>query len=343
MRFKIHSNFRQTGGPDCLHQLCAAVTHRGYYGAMIYPPVGYGLGVFKLYSDKYNIHNAEMREDNLDDPDTVQVIPANWGADWYPTDPNYPSCISIRGDNPYKSIKIMWWLGVTTWQNWANGGREAEVDLGHPCLQNMYHACQSQMAFDFLMSSNKINPEKIFLLRDYTSQLFIHDEQQLEKTINYRENLILYNPVKGMNVTNQIMNTCMGMDCTFIPIANMTHEQMRDLGLKAKIYIDFGNFPGRDKIHRELASCGCIIITGNEGAAANPIDVPNGPRKFYKTAGHYDLIAIRKQIKKDLSNYFDALYDDHMINYRTVVRLEKQTFEHDVENMLQLLSASNCG
>ena len=252
MRFKIHSSFSNTGGPDCLHQLCGEISKRGYYAAMVYPPIAYGLGVNELYS-KYNIKIAETREENADDPDTVQVIPANWGPDLYPISPELCSCIKANGQEPYKSKKIMWWLGLTTWQYWEMGGIDVEVDLDHPSLKLMYHACQSQMVYDFIINSGKIDQDKVFMLRDYTNKIFIHSESFLEQTIENRKNIILYNPAKGTEITNIIIEFCKDLPCEFVPLFNMNHEDMKNLGLESKIYIDFGHFPGRDKIPRELA------------------------------------------------------------------------------------------
>ena len=55
-------------------------------------------------------------------------------------------------------------------------------------------------------------------------------------------------------------------------------------------YIDFGPHPGMDRLPREAALAGCIVITNREGAAAHDEDVPLPPeykfRKFDVEAIH---------------------------------------------------------
>ena len=68
-------------------------------------------------------------------------------------------------------------------------------------------------------------------------------------------------------------------DIEWRPIEKMTPAQVQELLAQAKIYIDFGNHPGRDRIPREAAISGCVVITGKRGAAANDIDI-NIPAEF---------------------------------------------------------------
>jgi len=337
MRFKVHSNYVYTGGPDCLHQVAGAVKRRGYYSAMVYPPDHNGKGVMPYYQEIYDIDTAETRDENLDDPDTVQIIPANWGPDWYPYSHDSEYCIRAKGSNPYHSTKILYWVGWIPWQFWQWGGVDVPVDLKHPNMQKSYHACQTQKCYDTLLNSNVIKPERIFFLREHTVDVFFHSEEEIKQSLPQRQNIVLYNPVKGPETSKKIMEICQDLNCEFIPVRGMTHKEMAELGMKAKVYIDFGPYPGKEKIHREMAVCGCSIITGSDGCADNPIDVPSGNRKFFRQGGHYDWIAVKKQIIWDLENHSLAIDDLHMRYYRQSVRAEKAQFENDVDIMLQTI------
>ena len=79
-----------------------------------------------------------------------------------------------------------------------------------------------------------------------------------------KRNNILYNPAKGLSDLMLFKQKLQQIttDYTFIPIQNMSHTQIRNIMLQSKIYIDFGNHPGKDRIPREAAMCGCCIITG---------------------------------------------------------------------------------
>jgi len=336
MRFKFHCTRHYSGGPDCLHQLAGAVKRRGYYSAIVYPPFQID-GVLPYYKEIYDIHAVETRDENIDDPDTVQVFPAGWGPDYWPMSQDAPFCVKPSGNNPFKSTKIMYWLGFTEWQLWQNAGYDCPVDLHHPHLQKMYHACQSQFIYDYLIGSNLINSEQIFFVREHTVDAFLHNEEDIQKSLPHRKNIVLYNPAKGPQNANILIDVCKDIDCEFIPIQKMSHQEISELGMKSKVYIDFGPFPGREKIHREMAICGCTIITGSDGCSNNPIDVPSGSRKFARIGGHYDWIAVKKQIIWDLENHTAALDDLHMRYYRQSVREEKQRFENDVDVMIDAL------
>jgi hypothetical protein len=336
-RFKIHTNYRYTGGPDCLHQLAGAVKRRGYSATMVYPPIAEGWGVMPYYKELYGIDAAEMRVENLDKSDTVQVIPAMWGPDWYPIDKDHQFCIKANCEDAFRSTKVFYWLGITNWQFWEMGGSERKVDLSHSNLQKVYHACQAQRCYDFLMESGLIPPERIFFVREHTVDVFMHSEEEIKESLPHRENVVLYNPVKGPENAESIIRECSDIDAQFVPMQNMTHDDMAKLGMRAKVFVDFGPYPGREKIHREMAVCGCSIITGSDGSAGNPIDVPSGPRKFFRIGGHYDWVAVKKQILWDLKNHPAAIDDFHMRHYRKSVREEKARFEQDVDGMLSII------
>lgn len=339
MRFKLHSNHRYTGGPDCVHQVAGALKRRGYYSAIVYPYGDHGeeKKILPYYQEIYGIDCVETRDQNTDEPDSIQVIPANWGPDWWPITPETTYCIKPRCNTPYKSTKIFYWLGWVNWQLWKIGGYDAEIDLKHENMQRVYHACQSQRSYDNLMNSGIIDPQKIFFLREHTVDVFLHSEEELRASLPQRKNFVLYNPAKGPENAEKIKQVCSDIDCIFMPLSGMSHAQMAELGMQAKIYIDFGPFPGKEKIHREMAACGCTVITGSDGSANNPIDVPSGSRKFFRIGGHYDWIAVKKQIMWDLENHGQALDDLHMRHYRDCVRDEKRQFEIDVDEMIQVI------
>ena len=56
--------------------------------------------------------------------------------------------------------------------------------------------------------------------------------------------------------------------------SKLSPEQVQAMLKKAKVYIDFGGHPGMDRIPREAALAGCIVVTNREGSAAFRQDVP---------------------------------------------------------------------
>ena len=61
---------------------------------------------------------------------------------------------------------------------------------------------------------------------------------------------------------------------TWIELANMSRAKVREALCEAKVYADFGNHPGRDRMPREAALCGACVLTGRRGSASYAEDVP---------------------------------------------------------------------
>ena len=91
-----------------------------------------------------------------------------------------------------------------------------------------------------------------------------------------KEDVAAYNPAKGAERYVGPVLDALGEkypQLKLIPIKNMTVDEVRDTLLRAKVYFDFGCFPGPEKLVKEAALCGCNIITGIDGAAGNKKDI----------------------------------------------------------------------
>ena len=107
----------------------------------------------------------------------------------------------------------------------------------------------------------------------------------------------------------------------------MTPLLIKKLMLNSKIYIDFGHHPGKDRIPREAALCGCCVITGFKGSAM-----------------FFDDVNIFEQYKfeEDLSN-FSSLIEDIFNNfeihhnqfsfYRKQIELEEEQFKLEIKKI----------
>lgn len=96
----------------------------------------------------------------------------------------------------------------------------------------------------------------------------------------------------------------------------------------SKLYIDFGNHPGKDRMPREAAICGCCIITGKRGAAANDVDIKI-PSQYKISDSDISLIADR--IKYVLKNYEDLTSD--FDSYRDKIRHEEAVFDAEIKRI----------
>lgn len=130
--------------------------------------------------------------------------------------------------------------------------------------------------------------------------------------ISSKENIIAYNPKKANHVfIDRVIEAVNKIDSSvkFVRIENMTLEKVRENLCKAKVYMDFGCFPGPERIPREAVSLYCNLITSTLGAAENDIDVPIPKQfKFNTECEQFDMIAqtiimLMKSYKENISQY----------------------------------------
>ena len=117
-------------------------------------------------------------------------------------------------------------------------------------------------------------------------------------------------------------------DLKWIPIENMTRQKVRETMLRAKIYVDFGYHPGKDRMPREAAMCGCCIITGKQGAAGFSDDLYIDEAKYKFNQCERDIPNIVEKIREVLGNYDSEI--QNFSSYRERISEEKAQFENDV-------------
>lgn len=164
--------------------------------------------------------------------------------------------------------------------------------------------------------------KKILPMGDYINQSFF---QSSNEDIITKENIVLYNPVKGLNFTKRIIKA--NPDIQFIPLKNLDRRELVILMEKAKLYIDFGHFPGKDRLSREAALNNAIIITGKNGASAFYEDV-SIPSKYKIDSTKNNIKQISKLIRESLSNY-ESLNKDFDL-YRSRIKMEEEEFNQQI-------------
>lgn len=237
-----------------------------------------------------------------------------------------------------KVQKILWWLSVDNYLNGLDLKKEKGIieRLLHAYLRNdqfifklhrnkIIHLVQSEYARQFV-SENGV--KTCYYLSDYINEKYIKESKELD---SYRENIVLYNPKKGYEFTKKIIERLRNIQC--IPIINMSNEEIINLMKRSKVYIDFGNHPGKDRLPREAAMMGLCIITGKKGAARNDMDlcIPNK----YKYSDEMDNIDdIIKRINMCIID-FDIVTCD-FDEYRSKIKNEKQEFQNCVKRIFKV-------
>ncbi len=94
---------------------------------------------------------------------------------------------------------------------------------------------------------------------------------------------------------------------------------------KTKVYIDFGNHPGMDRIPREARMQGCVVITGKIEAANYFEDVPIEEQFERKTKNIKPISELIKSVFLDYE-YWDKKQSD----YTTFIKGQRDRFSEDV-------------
>lgn len=149
--------------------------------------------------------------------------------------------------------------------------------------------------------------------------------------VSQKEDIVLYNPSKGYEYTQQLI--ALAPDIQWVPLRGFTRAQLKDVMQRAKLYIDFGYHPGKDRLPRECAMNGCCIITGKRGSAGFFEDV--SIQNEYKFE---DVVADKEEIickvRYVLANYTQAINDYKY--YRNVISTEKEEFEKQICKVFEI-------
>ena len=303
-----------TGGTELLQQLVYKLRLKGQDAYMVYTTPYQGSAVESVFGPRYNNPYIESIEDT---ENNIMIVSE---AAMY---------LLLK----YKNIqKAVWWLSV----DFYGGSFRLPTDKLHFLFyylsdkiysvfdKQWIHLVQSQYAYNYCVEERKIPLNRVYHLSDYLSKAFIHNGQN--KTDTPRNDIVLFNPKKGYAFTKKLMQYA--PDIRWKPIQNMTSNEIAHLMKISKVYIDFGNHPGKDRIPREAAISGCCIITGLRGAANNNVDIPiPSDYKFEEV----DLGCVVDKIN-DIFDYFD----EHKLDFKDYVssiKNEESEFESQIDEV----------
>ncbi len=313
-----------TGGPELLHQLVHELRNIGRAAYITYYPFEEKLECPTPYR-RYDVPQAKLS----DDLDALVIVPetATWIA------------------RPLKKAKVMiWWLSVDYY--FARTGDSKIRDfiwhfygLVHPhdfskrkiplfFMKKYVHLAQSEYARLFLESIG-IDSK---LLTDYLSRDHINEERAM--TLNSKRNVICYNPRKGNGRSSILIKKYPEFE--FIPIQGLSAGGVCDLLESSKIYMDFGNHPGKDRMPREAAMAGCCIITGRRGSAANKVDVPIPDEYKLNDMDHEYLSGFGRLAQDIFENY--EKHNVNFSNYRRLILGERGIFKRQVKEIFGMLT-----
>lgn len=301
-----------TGGPELLHQLVHSINKQGGNASIVYYPFNEEYEV----PDAYNHYNVNKKHyDEIIRCDAKVVLPESQPA------------LSKK----FSDFDVyIWWMSVDNYLNQKPKGIRSIINyifgkssyIPMRKMKGLKHLVQSFYAKEYLKQFGY----KSEMLTDYLNK------EHLNKSVNInsKENIVVYNPKKGFEVTSKLIEYNPGLK--FVPIQNMTSVQVADLLAKSKVYIDFGMHPGKDRIPREAAMAGCVVITGTKGSAKNSIDIPVDSKYKIDECRVDFLQEASETINDSLLNYQDAY--EQFSCYRDSIRLEHEVFDEEVKRFM---------
>jgi len=164
----------------------------------------------------------------------------------------------------------------------------------------------------------------LYYLSEYINESYLRAQSDLSD----KEDTVAYNPKKGLGFTKKIIFSAQNIE--FLPLVNMNREEIIQTLRRTKVYIDFGNHPGRDHLPREAAMLGCCVITGRRGSASFFEDVPV-PAEYKFEDKKESIPGIIEKIKDCFEN-FQQRYKDFE-HFRRIIRDEPRKFVEDLKKI----------
>lgn len=140
--------------------------------------------------------------------------------------------------------------------------------------------------------------------------------------------MIAVNPAKNAGLLEPFRQA--NADIPFVYLTGCGRQQVSQALHSARIYIDFGLHPGRDRMPREAALAGCVVLSTRHGAASCFEDMPLDD--FFKFDSLEELNARVREILAGPEK-FRAAQDD----YRRWVQGQRDTLRKEVRVLLDYL------
>lgn len=277
--------YHKTGGPKSLHQLANQLIDNGIDTYMIY----YHSGIFTGENEiLFSFCKAKVATNILDNEANILIV---------------PETETILLERYTEIKKVIWWLSLDFYFSSSLKGavKQAVRQKGlprfvepamflkffindHNCfkhlkkieaknLPNYYHLYNCEYEKEYLLKQN-VSTNKISYLCGPLEEKFLN--LNFEEIREYKKDIIAYNPAKmDMAFLKKIKRSLSNVNdnIEYVAIEKMSREQVFETLRTAKVYIDFGFFPGPERMPREAVALYCNIITSTKGSASNDLDV----------------------------------------------------------------------
>lgn len=330
------SSHKSTGGAESLHQLAENLINKGIKTYIYYEIKRNDI---KKELSQYKI---SITDSIIDDKNNLLVVPE----------------VSTEILYKYKNIKkCIWWLSLDNYlfqfpkhnarriisvRNFPGflklpliiyiffkSKKKEDPIKNFKELSEIWHLYNCEYAKNFIVKEGVKDDKMHYLCGPITVE---KDEKLI---LNQKEKMVIYNTYKGKKYISKIikLSTEKIQDVKFVPIEKLTKKQVFEYMSKAILYMDFGYFPGPERMPREAVVYNCNILVGLIGSTRNEIDIPIPVEyKFEMTKKNVDKIVDKIRIMVDKPESF---FDDFNY-YRKIVRNQQERFATDIESVFEV-------
>ena len=304
-----------TGGPEALHQLTAHMNALGLAAYMCYLPFSESAIAPTAYA-RYKTHSAPY-----EDASGNLII--------------FPEVYPMLALKVKQAQAGLWWLSLENFLERRHiWGLHDKVRYfkrviqgrrpwgGAKSLKQILHFSQTEHSSGYLRSCG-IEPIPLI---DSINEDFLTD--RFLDRIDHKKDVILYNPTKGWKVTRRIIEEF--PEWKFEPLKGFNRDELSEKLYQAKLYIDFGHHPGRDRMPREAAMHGCCLITGKLGSAGNFIDLPI-PTQYKLDSNSPHFLKQFEEITSEILGDFPRHYAE-LNSYRKWLQDEPRIFKEQIKS-----------
>lgn len=256
----------RTGGPEAIHQLSDSLLKQGFDARMVYYNRGHIARLEGGPIDEEGYHFSDAPEYMRCQFDEY----AHYATRIESAVPNSTDAIVVLPEvichlTPKfnKATVLVWWLSVDN-----AFGALSRVNLNHLRHEpKVRHAAQSDYAKAFVETLKLNHNFPVDKLTDYTplesGPLLQWYERPRLVAINANEHKVIYSPdalaaaIQAIDPEIMIEKIQGGVDTDA-------------LFKRARLYVDCGNFPGRDRMPREASRRYCQVLMLAAGAATYP-------------------------------------------------------------------------
>ena len=142
--------------------------------------------------------------------------------------------------------------------------------------------------------------------------------------------MVVYNPKKGYGFTKEVLKHLKALNVKTLALEKLSRDEMEAILKRAKVYLEFGSLPGKDRIPREAIMLGCCVLMGKNGSGKYREDFPL-PEKYLFDCDLIEIPRIVKAVQSVLSQYTEEIAKYEF--YRRIIRDEKRLFSEHLKNI----------